>query len=89
MAPIEEIFCEIDDFCTVFFPQFERGLLPSPNAKRQRALTFLNQFLTKLHSRTPLSPWQAQVMFVKCSQTILETGKLVAHRRFIAMIIRR
>jgi hypothetical protein len=39
MAPIEEIFCEIDDFCKVFFPQFERGLLPSPNAKRQRAVS--------------------------------------------------
>jgi len=38
MAPIEEIFCEIDDFCRAFFPQFERGLLPAPNAKRQRAV---------------------------------------------------
>jgi hypothetical protein len=39
MAPIEEIFCEIDDFCKLFFPQFERCLLPANNAKRQRALT--------------------------------------------------
>jgi len=38
MAPIEEIFCEIDDFCKLFFPAFERGLLPAPNAKRQRAV---------------------------------------------------
>ena len=38
MAPIEEIFCEIDDFCKAFFPQFERGLLPSDNSKRRRAL---------------------------------------------------
>ncbi len=35
---IEEISCEIDDFCKLFFPQFGRGRLPSPNAKRQRAL---------------------------------------------------
>jgi hypothetical protein len=39
MAPIEEIFCEIDDFCKAFFPQFERGLLPSRNAKRRRAVS--------------------------------------------------
>jgi len=39
MAPIDEIFCEIDDFCKLFFPQFERGLLPADNAKRRRALT--------------------------------------------------
>ncbi len=39
MAPIEEIFCEIDDFCKLFFPQCERCLLPANNAKRQRALT--------------------------------------------------
>ena len=36
MAPIEEIFCEIDDFCALFFPQFEHSLLSPPNAKRQR-----------------------------------------------------
>jgi hypothetical protein len=39
MAPIEEIFCEIDDFCKAFFPQFERGLLPASNAKRKRAVS--------------------------------------------------
>jgi len=38
MAPIEEIFCEIDDFCKQFFPQFERMLLPASDCKRQRAL---------------------------------------------------
>jgi len=35
-APIEEIFCEIDDFCKMFFPQFERNLLPAPHATTQR-----------------------------------------------------
>lgn len=39
MAPIEEIFCELDDFCKAFFPQFERYLLPTDNSKRQRALS--------------------------------------------------
>ena len=39
MAPIEEIFCEIDDFCKLFFPHFERRLLPAPDARRQRALS--------------------------------------------------
>jgi hypothetical protein len=37
MAPIEEIFCEIDDFCKRFFPAFERGLLPKEGGKRLRA----------------------------------------------------
>jgi hypothetical protein len=32
MAPIEGIFCEIDDFCKRFFPAFERGLLPKEGA---------------------------------------------------------
>ncbi len=39
MAPIEEILCEIDDFCKVFFPDFERGLLPSPARKRRRPIS--------------------------------------------------
>ena len=38
MAPIEEIFCEIDDFCKDFFPHFERGLVPEAQCKRRRAL---------------------------------------------------
>lgn len=38
MAPIEEIFCELDDFCKAFFPQFERYLLPTDDSKRRRAL---------------------------------------------------
>lgn len=39
MAPIEEIFCEVDDFCKDFFPYFERGLLPGPGARRRRAVS--------------------------------------------------
>jgi DNA-binding TFAR19-related protein (PDSD5 family) len=39
MAPIEEIFCEIDDFCKAFFPEFEGGLLPGPDARRKRRLS--------------------------------------------------
>ena len=39
MAPIEEIFCELDDFCKAFFPQFERHLLPTEGSKRRRALS--------------------------------------------------
>lgn len=37
MVPIEEIFCEIDDFCKAFFPIFDRGLLPQEGSKRLRA----------------------------------------------------
>lgn len=39
MAPIEEIFCEIDDFCKAFFSRFNLCLLPAPGAKRTRALS--------------------------------------------------
>ncbi len=39
MAPIEEIFCEIDDFCKLFFPQFEGRLLASKDAKRRRPVS--------------------------------------------------
>lgn len=36
IAPIEEIFCEIDDFCKAFYPEFERNLLPAGRCVRQR-----------------------------------------------------
>lgn len=39
MAPIEDIFCELDDFCKAFFPQFERHLLPCDDSKRRRAVS--------------------------------------------------
>ena len=38
MVPIEEIFCDIDNFCKAFFPQFEGNLVTDGNARRQRAL---------------------------------------------------
>jgi IS5 family transposase len=37
IAPIEEIFCEIDDFCKAFYPEFERNLLPEGRCVRQRS----------------------------------------------------
>lgn len=37
LAPIEEIFCDIDDFCKIWFEERSLYLLPSPNRKRQRS----------------------------------------------------
>ncbi|CZN02795.1 TPA: hypothetical protein KKW30_003069 [Legionella pneumophila] len=36
LAPIVEIFCDIDDFCKAWFKEMSPYLLPSPNRKRQR-----------------------------------------------------
>ncbi len=38
LAPIEEIFCEIDDFCNQILKEEERHLLADPNRQRQRRL---------------------------------------------------
>ena len=35
LAPIVEIFCEIDDFCKQFFHQQKTKVLPDPNRQRQ------------------------------------------------------
>jgi hypothetical protein len=37
LAPIVEIFCDIDDFCKDWFQENSLHLLPSPNRKRQRS----------------------------------------------------
>lgn len=36
LAPIIEIFCEIDDFCKRFLQDQQTKILPSPNRKRKR-----------------------------------------------------
>lgn len=36
LAPIEDIFCEIDDFCKEFYQNQSSRLLPNPNRKRMR-----------------------------------------------------
>ena len=36
LAPIVEIFCEIDDFCKSFLQQQNSKVLPNPCRKRQR-----------------------------------------------------
>lgn len=37
LAPIVEIFCDIDDFCKLWFKESSLYLLPSENRKRQRS----------------------------------------------------
>lgn len=37
LAPIVEIFCDIDDFCKEWFKESSPYLLPSPNRKRRRS----------------------------------------------------
>ena len=39
LAPIEEIFCEIDDFCNAIFAGETRRLLPNPERRRAREST--------------------------------------------------
>jgi hypothetical protein len=39
MAPIEEIFCEADDFCKVFFSSLTTRCLPLPAGYRERQLS--------------------------------------------------
>lgn len=36
LAPIVEIFCDIDDFCKNFYPAYENFLLPNPYRRRNR-----------------------------------------------------
>lgn len=38
MVPIDEIFCEIDDFCKEFFPAFEKNLVTDGSEQRKRSL---------------------------------------------------
>lgn len=50
-AKITEIFCSIDDFCQVFMPRFERGLIGGAN-KRHKA-----------HTMSPSEVMTLQVLF--------------------------
>lgn len=36
LAPVKEIFCDIDNFCKQWFDKIFPYLLPNPNRKRQR-----------------------------------------------------
>lgn len=36
LAPIEDIFCEIDDFCKIFFQKNQKNLLPNKNRQRNK-----------------------------------------------------
>jgi len=37
MIKLVELFCDVDDFCKVFIPQWEKQLLEDGTQKRQRA----------------------------------------------------
>jgi hypothetical protein len=36
LAPITEIFCDIDDFCKAWFENRSQGVLPNPDRNRNR-----------------------------------------------------
>ena len=37
MHKLVEVFCDVDDFCAVFIPEWEKTLLTDGTRKRQRA----------------------------------------------------
>ena len=47
---LEKVFCEVDDFCQVFEPQWNQQLLHSGEIKRREgASLFLSEVMTDYH----------------------------------------
>ena len=63
LAPIEEIFCEIDDFCNEILKEEKKILLADPNRRRQRKNTLAQSELMTLMVLFHLSAYRTMKDF--------------------------
>ena len=88
LAPIEEIFCEIDDFCNEILKEEEKILLADPNRRRQRKNTLAQSELMTLMVLFHLSAYRTMKDFY--NQCVLGSLRpyfptFVSYNRFVEL----
>jgi hypothetical protein len=89
MIDFEAVYCDVDDFCQVFLPVWQRQLLTSGERRRQRAgrLT-LSEILTILivFHQSQYRTFKAFYLLYLSQHARREFPGLVSYTRFVALI---
>ncbi|HCU5990108.1 TPA: transposase [Legionella pneumophila] len=89
LAPIVEIFCDIDDFCKVWFKEMSPYLLPSPNRKRQRPCRLSASEIMTVMILFHLSHYRTfKDYYCECVEMDMKSyfPKLVSYNRFVEIM---
>lgn len=90
LAPIVEIFCDIDDFCKRWFKQMSPYLLPSASRKRHRLCRMSASEIMTIVILFHLSHYRTfKDYYLDCVQVHLKTyfPNLVSYNRFIELMV--
>jgi len=89
LAPITEIFCDIDDFCKQWFIEISPYLLPDPNRKRQRKCRMSASEIMTIVILFHLSHYRTFKDYYRdCVETHLKSyfPMLVSYNRFVEIM---
>ncbi|HAT2143693.1 TPA: IS982 family transposase, partial [Legionella pneumophila] len=89
LAPIVEIFCDIDDFCKGWFKEKSPYLLPSPNRKRQRPCRLSASEIMTVMILFHLSHYRTfKDYYRECVEMDMKSyfPKLVSYNRFVEIM---
>lgn len=91
MIDFEAVFCDVDDFCQVFLPAWQRQLLTSGERRRQRAcrltLSEILTILTAFH-QSQYRTFKAFYLLHLSQHARREFPDLLSYTRFVALIPR-
>lgn len=86
---LEDLYCDVDDFCRLFLPAWHRQLLPSGERKRRRASRLtLGEIMTILIYFHPAQyrHFKAFYLLPICRHCRGEFPNLLSYNRFVALI---
>jgi hypothetical protein len=86
---LEELFCDVDDFCRVFLPTWHRQLLTNGDRKRQRSSRLtLSEIMTILiyFHQSQYRNFKTFYLWHVCRYCRGEFPQLLSYTRFVALI---
>lgn len=89
LAPIVEIFCDIDDFCKDWFKEMSPYLLPNPHRQRQRSCQLAASEIMTIVVLFHLSHYRTFKDYYRdCVQVYLKTyfPRVVSYNRFVEIM---
>lgn len=89
LAPVVEIFCDIDDFCKSWFQETSSYLLPDPNRKRERKCRLAASEIMAIAILFHLSHYRTFKDYYRhCVETHLKSyfPELVSYNRFVEIM---
>jgi len=89
LAPIVEIFCDMDDFCKSWFKEMSSHLLPVPNRKRQRLCRMSASEMMTITVLFHLSHYRTFKDYYRhCVEAHLKSyfPKLISYNRFVEVM---